>query len=205
MSMGDGKASNLIDYLDNLIDKGKATKGAIDPIRVAFRRVLQVVEGDNWENIEVKDIDIKDYMARFSNLTMGKYSPDSLTTYKSRITRGINWYIKFLQIPGWTPDLQKRNPPTRIQPPQSKKNSHTSHPTKTSIQVQNSNSTQAMPSVANDPSRILYPYPLSDGQLVHISLPVRLSKIDAKRIAAFVESIAVDEPVKNEVPKDASS
>ena len=205
MSMGDGKASNFIDYLDNLIEKGKATKGAVDPIRIAFRKVLQVVDGADWENIEVKGIDIEDYMARFSNLTMGKYSPDSLTAYKSRITRGINWYVKFLQIPGWTPDLQKRNPSTRIQPTQSKKNNSTSHHTTTSIQVQNSSSAQAMPSVANDPSRILYPYPLSDGQLVHISLPVRLSKIDAKRIASFVESIAVEEPANNEVPKDASN
>lgn len=51
---------------------------------------------------------------------------------------------------------------------------------------------QSMPEIVNAPGRVLYPYPLSDGQLIHISLPVKLMKSDARRIAAFIESIAID-------------
>lgn len=40
--------------------------------------------------------------------------------------------------------------------------------------------------------RVVYPYPLLDGNLVHFSLPSRLSKDDAKRIAAFIEGMAID-------------
>jgi hypothetical protein len=50
-----------------------------------------------------------------------------------------------------------------------------------------------MPTLANTQGRILYPYPLSDGQLIHISLPIKLSKKDAKRISTFIESIAIEE------------
>src|SRR5580700_10471924 len=99
MSMGDGKAIDLIEYLDSLVERGKATKGAVKPVRIAFRKVLEVVEKGNWEQIDVKNIDVDDYMARFSNLTIGTYSPESLTSYRSRMLRGINWYLKFLQTP----------------------------------------------------------------------------------------------------------
>ena len=50
-----------------------------------------------------------------------------------------------------------------------------------------------VPPVVESSDRILYPYPLSDGQVVHISLPLKLSKKDAKRLAVFIESIAIEE------------
>lgn len=191
MSMGDGKAKNALEYLDNLIEKGKATKGAISPLKIAFTKVVQVVDGDNWEQTEVKGIDVEDYLSRFANLTMGKYSSDSLTVYKSRVNKVVNWYTQFLDKPGWTPDVQRRN---RAPKTETKKGQ--------SIAVTESQTTapyvapstpQSMASIANTSNRILYPYPLLDGQLVHISLPVRLLKEDAKRIGAFIESIAITE------------
>ena len=192
MSMGDGKAGNVIEYLDNLIDKGKASKGAIDPLKIAFAKVIQTIDGDQWENTEVRTIDVGDYMARFANLTMGKYASDSLTVYKSRINKVVGWYIQFLDKPGWTPDIQRRNRSNKATVIQT--NPSTSKTISVASSVNSGDATpQSMPSVANAPNRILYPYPLSDGQLIHISLPVKLSKIDAKRIGSFVESIAVDD------------
>lgn len=190
MSMGDGKAKNVLEYLDNLIEKGKATKGAIAPLKVAFTQVVRVVDGDNWEEVVVKSIDVEDYMARFANLTMGKYSSDTLTVYKSRVNKVISWYTQFLDKPGWTPDVQKRNraPKTTITGKQ------TAEPVQpVSVQTSSQPATpQSMPEIANTPGRILYPYPLLDGQLIHISLPIKLMKSDARRIAAFIESIAID-------------
>ncbi len=189
MSMGDGKAKNALEYLDNLIEKGKATKGAISPLKIAFTKVVQVVDGDNWEQTEVKSIDVEDYLSRFANLTMGKYSSDSLTVYKSRVNKVVNWYTQFLDKPGWTPDVQRRNrvPKTDIK----KGQSIAATESKDSTPSVAPSTPQSMASVANTSNRILYPYPLLDGQLVHISLPIRLLKEDAKRIGTFVESIAI--------------
>lgn len=191
MSMGDGKAKNALEYLDNLIEKGKATKGAIAPLKVAFTQVVRVIDGDDWEETVVKSIDVEDYMARFANLTMGKYSSDSLTVYKSRVNKVVSWYIQFLDKPGWSPDVQKRNRAPKIMPDKEKTaraQTPQSPPSGTATNP------QSMPEIANTPGRILYPYPLMDGQLIHISLPVKLSKEDAKRIGAFIESIAIDMP-----------
>lgn len=144
---------------------------------------------DNWEETSVKSIDVEDYMARFANLTIGKYSSDSLTVYKSRINKVVGWYTQFLDKPGWTPDVQRRNhPPKTVEKPKSN-SVQTATPTQSSSQHAHP---QSMPQIANDPGRVLYPYPLIDGQLIHISLPVKLSKDDARRIAAFIESIAID-------------
>src|SRR4051812_9075112 len=110
MSMGDGKAENLLEYLDNLVEKGKATAGAIKPLRTTFSVVLKAVVGEEkWQSVDVKEIDVEDYMSRFANLTMGKYSSGSLVEYKSRVNKVIGWYINFLDKPGWAPDVQKRN------------------------------------------------------------------------------------------------
>ena len=193
MSMGDGKAKNAIEYLDNLIDKGKATKGAIVPLKTAFAKVIQTIDGEQWENTDVRAIDVDDYMARFANLTMGKYTADSLIVYKSRVNKVVNWYIQFLDKPGWTPDVQRRNRTTKSSDEAPKSTAPTKNIRITSPAPTSENAPQSMPSVANAPNRILYPYPLSDGQLIHISLPLKLSKNDARRIGSFVESIAVSE------------
>lgn len=187
MSMGDGKAKNLLEYLDNLIEKGKATSGAIKPLKIAFTKVVQTIEGEKWESTEVKGIDVEDYMARFANLTMGKYSSNSLTEYKSRVNKVIGWYIQFLDKPGWTPDIQKRNRTPKASSPKTEQISVISPRSDDPRDVP-----QTMPSVVNAPGRILYPYPLLDGQLIHISLPIKLSKQDARRIGAFIESIAIE-------------
>lgn len=193
--MGDGKVKNALEYLDNLIEKGKSTKGAITPLKIAFTKVMQIVDGDNWENTEVKNIDVEDYLSRFANLTMGKYSSGSLTVYKSRVNKVVDWYTQFLDKPGWTPDVQRRN---RAPKTDAKKKSQSISVTEsqTTTPSVTPNTPQSMASIANTSNRILYPYPLLDGQLVHISLPVKLFKEDAKRIGVFIESIAITETAK---------
>jgi len=192
MSMGDGKAINVVEYLDNLIEKGKATTGAIRPLKIAFSKVMQVIEGESWENADVKAIDIEDYMSRFGVLTMGKYASDSLITYKSRFNKAVTWYLQFLDRPGWTPEVQRRNrtPKTAIK-------------SKIMVKADQTETRQEEPTASIEVStlptkdRIIYPYPLVSGEVVQFSLPIKLSKVDARRIGLFIESIAMDE-VKDE-------
>ncbi len=196
-SMGNGTAKGTIDYLQNLEAKGKASAGAIAPLKIAVSKVLQIVDGDDWENTNVRGIDVDDYMSRFANLTMGKYTSESLSAYKSRLTRALSWYLQFLEKPGWTPDVSRR---TATKKPAQKKTTlqtKVSEPNSATSPSQQPSSTYDQPidnSFGKIAGRIMYPYPLSDGQLIHISLPVHLSRADARRIGAFIESIAIDDP-----------
>lgn len=187
--MGDAKAQNVLEYLQNLEAKGKASSGAIRPLKIAFAKVLQNVDGENWENTDVRTINIDDYMARFANLTMGKYSSDSLSAYKSRLTRALSWYLQFLEKPGWTPDVNQR---ARKEP--AKKAAKATAPLKQLTPLQTLPETPISSGSTIEPraDQIVYPFPLLDGQLIHISLPVKLSRTDARRIGGFIESISID-------------
>ena len=199
--MGDGKAKNVIEYLENLETKGKASAGAISPLKISFTKVMQQVDGEDWGEVDVRSIDIEDYMSRFANLTMGKYASDSLTTYKSRVGRALSWYIQFLEKPGWTPEIGRRNRTTKKVSKISTSTTHSAVSSTTVIPQQSNVSNEVNPygtGFERTAGRILYPYPLLDGQLVHISLPVKLSSVDAKRLGAFIESIAIDQEGLNE-------
>ena len=191
--MGDGKAINVIGYLDNLIEKGKASNGAILPLKIAFTKVMQVIEGDSWAEADVKSIDVDDFMSRFGVLTMGKYTSDSLVTYKSRFNKAVTWYLQFLDKPGWTPEVQRRN----RTPKSAVKSKVKSIVDQTVTPRQDSPTTKFDTPLNSTNDRIVYPYPLVSGEIVQFSLPMKLSKVDARRIALFIESIAMDE-VKDE-------
>lgn len=45
----------------------------------------------------------------------------------------------------------------------------------------------------NTLNRVVYPFPLSTGDFAYASLPPKLSKADAQRIAAFVDIVAIDQ------------
>ena len=197
--MGDGTAASAVMYLDNLVDKGKASKGAINPLKIAFTKVMQAIDGkDAWRDVPVQAIDVDDYMNRFANLTMGKYSAESLTVYKSRVKKVVEWYLMFLERPGWAPEIQRRNragvtPAKAVAPASGAVVSEPAAdpllPTAAPAPVVQASAPAAPAQLPQAPDRVVYPFPLMDGQLVHISLPFNLSKADARRIGAFVESI----------------
>src|ERR1035437_9311303 len=109
--MNNGKSKNVIEYLDNLVDKGKVTPGAVVPLKTAFVKVLSAVDKESWGDTSVEAIDVDDYILRFANLTAGTYTPQSISVYKSRVNRALGWYKNFLATPGWAPDATKRNNP----------------------------------------------------------------------------------------------
>ena len=199
--MGEGKAKNVIDYLDNLAEKGRVAPGTIVPLKTAFTKVMEAIDKETWGEVDIKNIDVNDYMDRFANLTMGKYGTDSLIVYKSRVNRALGWYKKFLEAPGYAPEIGRR---AKSVNPSVKKITKTVIPKQTAP-ADNTPITKEQPSfmsdVANAPGRVLYPYPLSDGEFIHISLPPKLSRKDANRISSFVQSIAIDEPLRIESGK----
>jgi len=109
-NIGSGTAQGLVEYLDNIVTKGKATSGAIVPLKTAFTKVMEAVDGGEWPQTQVDSINVEDYVNRFANLTRGAYTEASIVAYKSRMNRVINWYKKFMAQPGWMPVIQTRTP-----------------------------------------------------------------------------------------------
>ncbi len=176
MSIGEGRAKDLLQYLDNLVDKGKVTKGAIAPLKTSFSKVLKTVDGEEWLDVVIKEVDVDDYMRRFANLTMGTYSTRSLSEYKFRIKKAIGWYVNFLDHPGWAPDLSGKKAtfaPKKVKKPQAEAPYH-------SID----DYTIQLPTTAKHsfPGLITYPFPLTNGQMANLSLPAKLPRAEAQKI-----------------------
>ena len=89
--IGSGTAQGLVEYLGSLVSKGRATPGAIRPLRTTFTKIMSTVDGEGWGKANIRDINVEDYMLRFANLTMGAYNDASLSVYKSRVKKVMGW------------------------------------------------------------------------------------------------------------------
>lgn len=186
--VGNRKISGLNAYLDSLVEKGRAKSSVIIPLKTAVHQIFETVEKDNWKNIDVSEIDLDDYMARFKNLALDRYNEQSYTSYKARANRALTWYNNFLQNPGWTPQIRKS--------PSSNK----AHTDRTTVKKEKTKPT-AQIMVAEQPTKassassdlISFPFPLSNGSLASLYLPKRLSKGDADRISQFINSLIIEE------------
>jgi hypothetical protein len=185
-----------------IVKKGRASQGAITPVRTAFIKVLEAVDGPAWTEVNVEEIDIDEHIQRFANLTKGTYTPKSISVYKSHIARATGWYLKFMSPSdaGWMPIIS----------PRAQKKSETSHLSKTS-QTEERGTRQSNGSpvpvmhnqIAGSTNLITYPFPLRDGQIANLSLPSPIHRSDAERIARFIETLVIDNTVNDGVrPSD---
>lgn len=194
--IGEGTARGNILYLTSLVDKGRSRNGVIAPLKTALRQVLQVTEGAGWEQTDMRHFDAQDAMVRFKNLTMGKYSPDSYRAYETRVSRAIKWYRKFLDNPGWSPQDSLRENAV-----QNKQAVDKAGFTRTAVAVRTHAPYPAVVARSDSHSHELaesvdvmnYPFPLSKGGVVSLSVPRAITHADVKRLTAFLEALVVEE------------
>lgn len=183
-----GNAAGLMAFMDFMIDKGYATAGAINPLKTAAKQVLSTVEGDSFEELDIRTLDTDEYMSRFANRSMGKYSSDSLRAYQQRFRRAVELYRSYLADPNWRPTNNRtRRPQKGTEEPQ-KKN-----------QAENQSGIHRTPEVAAGPSPpsnlIAYPFPLRNGHMAQLHLPSHgLDRNDAERLTHFIQALVFDEP-----------
>ncbi len=184
--IGSGTVQGVLDYLDTLIKKGRLPEGSVKPLDSAVRTVFSEVDGEGWQKIEVRTVNVDDHMRRFSNLTNGQYKPESLRAYRSRLSRALSWYKEFLANPGWIPTSKKgRGSKTPVQSSDTLPQTHTSDVPQTSVET---------PSEVETPldtksDLIAYPFALDAGKIARLYLPLGLSKGEVARLKIFLDSI----------------
>lgn len=204
-TIGNGKISGLIAYLDNLSAKGKVKTSAITPLKSATRAVFSVVEGEHWEDIDTRSINLDDYINRFKNLTIGKYDSASYNAYRARIARVLDWYGHFLQDPGWAPLVKDRKRNDKIQ----KISAHNQKLAQNTEsipegEVVSLSRAATIEQPHNDIAQsvtaklISFPFPLSDGVIATLYLPQNLNLRDSERLQAFIKTLVIGEDIKHE-------
>jgi hypothetical protein len=187
--IGSGTTQGLLEFLDSLIEKGRATSGSITPLKTAVRQIISTVDGkDKWQDTDIRNINVQDYIERFSNLTLGKYHQDSLKTYKTRLGKAVTWYTKFLIEPGWTPPKsQNANISKSIAEDQPK------HTTEKQVHKVSAELEKEATSAEKENSDLIaYPFPLRPGKLVRLYLPLDLTAVEAKRLGSYLETLSID-------------
>lgn len=185
--IGNGTAQGLIEYLDQLMEKGKASPGSIVPLKSTLKQVFSTVSGEeNWKSINIREVDMENYIEEFKQLTIGKYAPPSYTVYLSRLNKIKDWYTKFLFNPGWAPKAEANGKLKRIK----NKPNISEIPTQISKNIDTNKVEKPVNNVLND--LITYPFPLREGKIVYLSLPLDLTSTEAGRLGKFLESVSVD-------------
>jgi hypothetical protein len=180
-----------MEFLDFAVAGGLLNSNTAGGLRAAIKEVLKAVDGDGWEQSDLTKIDLDDYGTRFERLTTGKYKPDSVVVYKSRFKNGVNMLLAYLDNPsGW------RYKPARPARERGKQ---------TTPKVLVTGRAQDTPTrVAELPGTVTYPFPVRRDVIATLVLPVDLTKAEAKRLAAFVDSIAIETPLLLAAPGVAS-
>jgi hypothetical protein len=180
-----GTASGLMAFLDFMIAKGYGTAGSISPWKSAAKNVFTVVEGEEFATFDVRTFDVDEYLGRFENRSMGKYTADSLAAYRSRFRKAIEAYRSYLADPNWKPTVKasSRRPATENGKPKPTKGAEPSPP-----------SASSTPSLPASPALIAYPFPLKSGQLAQLHLPTQLDREDAERLTHFIRALVFDQP-----------
>ncbi len=167
----------LLEFCDFLAEKGLAGGKAMENWKGAVRNVFGAVEGDNYGETSLEGLNLDEYLPRFETLTRGKYKPESLGAYGSRVRAAVEAYSSYLKD-GTTPTPKVRRASTAAGASQKK-------PPKAA----NPKAPQGQPQVQLGGELIEFPFPLQSGAMATLRLPKRLQKEDADRLNLFLKSL----------------
>lgn len=176
----DGTGRALVQHWNWTARKGLMNKNTAGALRAACTQVLSV--DDNWETLDVRTLDVEDLLRRFEILRKQDFTPQSLAAYKSRFRKAAESYLDYLDNPSaWRPEVKERRPRHKPDAPQPRRRVAAGDVT-----------TLAPETRPEDAGMITYPFPVRQGVVARISLPRDLKTAEARRLASFIESIAMD-------------
>ncbi|MBX3390262.1 MAG: hypothetical protein KF691_12510 [Phycisphaeraceae bacterium] len=184
----DYSADKLVEFIDRAGNKGWIPKATISVMKSNSKRVLWSL--DPLEREDVRTVDVEAAMRRFANLNP-EVSPKSLRDYRSRLEKSLSLFI------GYTDD------PVAFQMPKARgegKSVVTKSVTanrKSAMRPENrvthNHVSRVLPPSPSAPSGLEYEFPLRPDLIVRVvNLPRDLKQAEAKRLAAFLHSIAED-------------
>lgn len=165
--------------------KGLMPATTAGALRSAVRKVLVATEGEGWADVDLTSLDLDEVTQRFERLRTGRYKPDSMLVYKSRFKNAVSMYLNYVANPsGWRYRAER--------PAASRGTGKKTVTIKSPGGGTIAEGGAPAQSRNDDTSTIDYPYPLRAGLVVRIKLPTDLTKHEATRLAAFLDSLAID-------------
>ena len=172
-----GKA--LVDHWKWAAEKGLMNKNSAGSLRAACTQVLSVL--DDWENVNINELDPDDVIKRFENLKAQDFTPKTLHEYGKRFRRAVQSFQDYIREPSsWSPT--KSNTSSR----RSQKKSDTKPP-KTEDRAGEERSV-----LVETTGLVKYPFPLRQDIIAVLQLPNDLTSDEAKRLHTFMQALVVE-------------
>ena len=177
-----GTGLAFVQHWNWVADKGLMNPTTAKAIRASVSQILKIE--DNWENLDVRTIDVDRLIARFRNLS--DLSPGSLATYESRFRSGLESYLSYLDNPAsYQPKSRKAGP--REDNPESKPKS------KAKAESSPSSPHAVSPGTSMSARLIVYPFPVRPDVFAELKLPADLTVEEATRLGAFLKAVALSD------------
>jgi hypothetical protein len=188
--------AGLLEFLEWAGTRGEINPSTARALASAVRRVLAVEP--NPDDVDISSLDVDDVFQRFEMLNRTNYTTDSLKVYQSRFRNAVAMYLAWKEnrsdwktAGGWgrrSASVGSGSRTTtngkvkRLKPPPVKSGAESSMEEPLS------------PGSTASEQMVPYDLPLRPGLRVRLVLPESLTRADAARISAFVNSLAFDEP-----------
>jgi hypothetical protein len=193
----DGTAKDFVDHWDWVTTKGLLNANTARTYKAAAARVLQI-EGQGWESLDVRSLDVESLLGRFENLVKKDFTPASLAAYSSRFQAALRLYLSYLDDPrSYRP--QSRDRAAQVDRGRRAAGKGTSAPGQSTTGKADVGGAQHV--LVGDHARgldqptskmVRYPFPIRSGIIAELVLPIDLRRSEAKRLQAFLDSIAME-------------
>jgi hypothetical protein len=176
----DFSVAALDKFLVYLGDKGLMPRPTVASRRASCNKMLGVLSEE--EKRDLRTVDLGEVSARFGNLEGRNYTPDSLKTYKSRTSKALEDFFRYMDEPATfrAKSYARAAPSSRA-----RVGSGAKDPTPDSQDAAESRTD------VRSVDHLTVPVPIREGLIVRISgLPFDLTQQEASKIANVVKAMA---------------
>jgi hypothetical protein len=183
----DTSGQALLDFWKRVGDTGQVNPNTASSYRGACALVLSVLEG--WQTTDIKSLDPEELFRRFVNKNSTKFKPGSLQSYSRRWPTAFRSFLEYAKDPlAW-------KPPVSTAPPATKKEKVAVETAVIPLTESAQEVVAAVRGWSSPPSvagMVEYPFPLRQGRLAYLKLPVDLTAAEVKRLTAFMNTLAIE-------------
>jgi hypothetical protein len=174
----------LARFIEFVVEKNLVHPATAQGWRVATTKVLEELPSDGRQ--DVRRIDVDATFRAFLNRNPGRLSPASVGEYRRRVGRAIEEFVRWVEDPGGygfrgAPRLDSRRRLDPVAP----------DPGRAARQGQSSTAARGGAG-SQTGGGITLQYPLRPDMLAHVVVPRDLTVEEARRMGAFLVTLAVD-------------
>ena len=172
-----GKA--LVEHWNWAVSKGLMNRNTGNALRAACAKVLPVL--DDWEESDVRSLDIEGTLVRFVNIHHKDFKTDSLEAYKRRFRNAVSSFLEYASDPAaWKPS-QRDGATKRAQPANGAVQTASQPP-------RDAGARGALKgSILHE-----YEYPLRSDMMAKLVVPRDVTSLEMKRLTTWARTLAVD-------------